>query len=102
MFVVFDVETTGLFPSRHHRVVEIGAVRLNEFGEITDEFVSLINPGRDIGPSSIHGLVSADILDAPTFQELAGEIAEFFDNGLVYIGHNILFDGDFLHSEYRR
>ena len=79
MFVIFDVETTGLFASHHHRVVELAAIRIGDNGEIVDEFVSLFNPLRDIGPTSIHGLVAADIIDAPQFHELAGEIAEFFD-----------------------
>jgi DNA polymerase-3 subunit epsilon len=102
MFVVFDVETTGLYPSRHDRVVELGAVRIGDTGEIEDEFVSLFNPGRDIGPTSLHGLVSADILDAPQFHDLAGDIAEFFDDALIYAGHNVLFDFDFLQSEFLR
>lgn len=102
MFIVFDVETTGLFASRHHRVVEFAAVRIGDDGEIKDEFVSLINPVRDIGPTAIHGLVSADILEAPQFYELAGEIAEFFDGALAYVGHNVMFDVDFLESEFNR
>lgn len=102
MFVIFDVETTGLFPSHHHRVVEIAAVRIGETGEIEQEFISLVNPQRDIGPTSIHGLVSADILDAPLFQELAGELTEIFDGAMAYVGHNVMFDADFLQSEFRR
>ncbi len=102
MFVVFDVETTGLFASQHHRVIELAAVRIDDNGEIVDEFVSLFNPGRDIGPTSIHGLVSADILDAPQFHELAGHIAEFFDGAIAYAGHNVWFDFDFLRSEFNR
>ena len=102
MFVVFDVETTGLFPSRHDRIVEIAAVRVGESGEIEREFVSLINPQRDIGPTSIHGLVSADVLDAPVFNDLAGEIAEFFDDAVGYGGHNVVFDADFLRAEFNR
>ncbi len=102
MFVIFDVETTGLFTSQHHRVLELAAVRIDDSGEIKDEFVSLFNPERDIGPTSIHGLVSSDILDAPKFEDLAGEIAEFFDGALAYAGHNVLFDVDFLKSEFNR
>ena len=102
MFVIFDVETTGLFASQHHRVVELAAVRIGDNGEIVDEFVSLFNPGRDIGPTSIHGLISSDILDAPEFHELAGQIAEFFDGAIAYAGHNVWFDFDFLRSEFNR
>jgi DNA polymerase III epsilon subunit-like protein len=48
-------------------------------GDVVDEFVSLLNPERDIGPTSIHGLESSDIAEAPTFSELAGELSERFD-----------------------
>jgi DNA polymerase-3 subunit epsilon len=102
MFVIFDVETTGLFASQHHRVLELAAVRIDDSGEIKNEFVSLFNPERDIGPTSIHGLVSSDILDAPKFEDLAGDIAEFFDGAIAYAGHNVLFDVGFLKSEFNR
>ena len=67
---VIDVETTGLFPFRHDRVVEVAAVIARADGRIEREFVSLVNPARDIGPSSIHGLTSEDILDAGTRRSL--------------------------------
>jgi DNA polymerase-3 subunit epsilon len=68
---VIDVETTGLFPFRHDRVVELAAVVIRSDGEIEREFTSLVNPERDIGPSKIHGLTSEDILCAPKFGEIA-------------------------------
>jgi DNA polymerase-3 subunit epsilon len=49
-YAVVDVETTGFSPKHHHRVIEIAVIRLNETGEITDEFDTLINPNRDVGP----------------------------------------------------
>jgi len=64
---VIDVETTGLFPFRNDRVVEVAAVVMRADGHVELEFVSLVNPARDIGPSSIHGLTSEDILHAPLF-----------------------------------
>jgi len=45
-YVVVDVETTG-GRGDHHRVTEIGAVKVVN-GEITDRFQSLINPQRNI------------------------------------------------------
>ena len=64
---VVDVETTGLFPYRYDRVVEIAAIVMRSNGEILREFVSLINPERDIGPTSIHGLTAIDVLSAHRF-----------------------------------
>ena len=40
-YVVFDVETTGLFPQRGDRIVEIAFVRVKNW-EIVDSFESLI------------------------------------------------------------
>ncbi|MCE9592114.1 MAG: hypothetical protein K8S99_16530 [Planctomycetes bacterium] len=47
---VIDVETTGLFPFRHDRVVELAVVVVRTDGQVEREFVSLLNPTRDIGP----------------------------------------------------
>lgn len=51
---VIDVETTGLSPWRHDRVVEIAIVVMSPNGMIETEYETLVNPNRDIGPSSIH------------------------------------------------
>ncbi len=47
--VVFDFETTGMSPQDGDRVIEIGAVRLQQ-GAIVDQFQSLINPECDLNP----------------------------------------------------
>ena len=72
-FAVVDVETTGLFPRANDRVVEIAIVQLDG-GDISDEFVTLINPQRDVGPTRIHGIAARDVLNAPTFGEVAGDV----------------------------
>ena len=36
-FAVIDFETTGLFPSRHDRVVEVAVVHVDPTGEITGQ-----------------------------------------------------------------
>jgi DNA polymerase III epsilon subunit family exonuclease len=46
-FIAIDFETTGLDP-REDKIVEIGAVRFSEKGEILDTFEMLANPGRSI------------------------------------------------------
>lgn len=99
---VFDVETTGLFPSRHDRVVEVAVVIVGADGEIEREFVSLVNPMRDIGPSSIHGLTSEDILYAPQFGEIAALLLEAVRGTVAIAGHNVRFDRQFLEAEFIR
>src|SRR5262245_56200312 len=99
---VIDVETTGLFPYRHDRVVEIGAVVIRSDGQIEREFSSLVNPGRDIGPTSIHGLTAEDVLYAPSFAEIAGPFVAALAGSVAIAAHNLRFDREFLHCEFSR
>ena len=99
---VIDVETTGLFPFRHDRVVEVAAVVVQGDGRIDREFVSLVNPARDIGPSSIHGLTSEDILHAPQFGEIASLLLDVLSGAVAIAAHNVRFDQQFLESEFSR
>ena len=99
---VIDVETTGLFPFRHDRIVEIATVLIRGDGSIEREFVSLVNPVRDIGSSSIHGLTSEDVLHAPQFSEIASLVLEALTGAVAVAAHNIRFDRQFLDGEFSR
>jgi DNA polymerase III subunit epsilon len=99
---VIDVETTGLFPSRNDRVVEIAVVVTRADGTIEREFTSLINPARDIGPMHIHGLTSEDIIGAPRFGEIAASIVGTMQGCIAIAAHNLPFDRQFLDSEFER
>ena len=100
MYAVIDLETTGLDPARHDRIVEIAIVHVDASGAITREWCTLINPQRDIGPQRIHGIRSADARRAPTFAEAAGQIVELL-RGRVLVAHNVAFDGPFLAYQFR-
>jgi DNA polymerase-3 subunit epsilon len=97
-----DVETTGLNPYRHDRVIELAALITGLNGETIREFVTLINPERDIGPTSIHGLTQSDIILAPRFAEIAGPFLDMLDGCVLLAGHNIRFDHSFLSAEFER
>ncbi|MCF7961721.1 MAG: hypothetical protein K9M08_13360 [Pirellula sp.] len=99
---VLDVETTGLCPWRHDRIVEIGIVVMDADGTIEAEYETLVNPTRDIGPSCIHQICSADVLRAPTFADVAGDVLEILSACTVIAGHNVSFDKNFLVKEYDR
>ena len=101
MFAVVDVETTGLKPSLHHRIAEIGVVKVDASGTIVDRWERFINVRRDLGPQSIHRIKAADILDAPTFDEAAPEIARVLQ-GTIMVAHNLSFDARFLDYEFQR
>src|SRR4051794_33011169 len=97
---VIDVETTGLSP-RTDRVVEIGIVLLDERGEVEAEFETLVNPGRDVGPTGLHGIRAADVVEAPTFVEVAPYLRSLLA-GRALVAHNALFDLPFLAREFAR
>jgi DNA polymerase-3 subunit epsilon len=100
-FVVFDLETTGISPAKHHRVIEIGIVRLDENFDVIEVWETLINPQRDIGPTSIHGLTASDLVEAPLFGDVIADIWHRFE-GAVPVSHNFSFDRGFLLSEFKR
>jgi DNA polymerase-3 subunit epsilon len=98
---VVDVETTGLFPGRNDRIIEIAVVRTRLGTGEQRAFSTLVNPNRDVGPTRIHGIRSKDLLGAPTFDEVAGDVFEML-SGAVLAGHNVTFDKAFLTSEFGR
>lgn len=99
-YAVVDLETTGLSP-RTNRVVEVAVVALDPWLRPQGEFVSLVNPGRDVGPTSIHGLTASDVCHAPTFADLAGGLERWLA-GRVLVAHNAGFDKAFLSTEFAR
>jgi DNA polymerase-3 subunit epsilon len=100
-YAVIDIETTGLSPAYHHRIVEIGVVVLDRGGSTVDEWCTLVNPQRDLGPQHIHGIRAREVRDAPTFADVAGTLAGLVA-GKVVVAHNLLFDLRFLVAEYAR
>lgn len=99
---VIDVETTGLNPYRHDRVVELGVLVIRPDGTILRKYVTLVNPERDIGPTRLHGLTTRDILAAPKFNDIAGAFLDVLEGCVALAGHNIRFDHSFLAAEFGR
>lgn len=99
---VVDVETTGLSPWRHDRIVEIAVVVISPDGTVLTEYETLVNPGRDIGPSSIHQISASDVVRAPSFAAVAGDVLEILSGACAVAGHNVSFDSSFLIKEYER
>lgn len=99
---VIDVETTGLNPYRHDRVIEVAAVLVLPEQGVQAELTTLVNPERDVGLTSIHGLTASDLINAPRFADIAANLIEVLRSSAVLVGHNVRFDVSFLQSEYRR
>jgi DNA polymerase-3 subunit epsilon len=102
LIAVVDVETTGVNPYRHNRIVEVAVVVTDADGHTFREFVTLVNPERDIGPTSLHGLTASDVLRAPRLGEIAGALVAVVDGCVALAGHNVRFDHSFLTVESER
>lgn len=97
--VVVDCETTGVFT--RDRVVEVGLVTLDVHGRVIDRWETLVNPGRDAGPSWLHGVTGELLAHAPSFEAVAGALAARLD-GAVLAAHNLPFDARMLAGEFDR
>ncbi len=100
-FAVIDTETTGLSSSRGDRVLEIAVLRLDAEGVPQACYETLLNPRRSVGATHIHGITARDILDAPSFEEIAPDVLAML-SGCVLVAHNMEFDFGFLVSECQR
>ena len=101
-YIILDTETTGLEVKQGHRVIEIGAVLLNDRKKTEDHFHSYVNPSRliDEEASKVHGITNADLEDKPPFDAIAEEFLEFVDGSTLVI-HNAPFDVGFLNHELK-
>ncbi len=96
---VVDVETTGL--GRDDRVLEVAVVTLNHQGQVIDEWETLVNPERDVGPVWIHGVTASMVARAPRFEQIADQLAARL-HGAIVCSHNLTFDARMLIQEYDR
>jgi DNA polymerase III subunit epsilon len=99
-FAVVDLETTGLFARAHDRVVEVGVV-VTQGGAQVAQYETLVNPERDLGPTEIHGVRGRDVVDAPRFPDIIGDLCAQL-GGRILVAHNVRFDRDFLTAEFVR
>ena len=102
--VALDVETTGFGFKTRDRVIEVaGLVFDTQTKEVLSRFETLINPMRNIPESStaIHQITAAHLSMAPTFEEFGPWLAHLL-GGKRVVGHNALFDVNFLNAEFER
>ena len=101
-FIILDTETTGLEVQQGPRIIEIGAVLLNDRKKSEEHFHTYLNPSRliDEEASKVHGIMNEDLLDKPYFEDVAEEFLEFIDGSTLVI-HNAAFDVGFLNNELK-
>ena len=101
IFSCFDVETTSL-NAKKGQVIEIAIVKVNDQGELLDEWMTLVGPTPiDIGRPDIHGIKNNWLDSAPHFKQIAGDISEKFD-GSIPVAHNAPFDCGFIREEWNK
>ena len=97
-FVALDVETTGL-NKYNDQIIEISAVKFSD-GIPVKEFTKLINPNRNIPAfiTNLTGISNEMVLNQPQFEDISKELEDFIDD-LPIIGHNVMFDVDFINKD---
>lgn len=98
-FVVIDLETTGNSPKKGDRIIQVGAVVI-ENGKIAGQFSSLVNPVQEIPVfiEELTGISDSMVVDAPLFPEIAPEVVDLLKDA-YFVAHNVLFDLSFLQEE---
>jgi len=100
MYAIVDIETTG-GSSRIEKITEI-AIYQHDGEKITGEFVTLINPERNIPYfiTNLTGISNEMVEDAPRFFEVAKTIIEFTEERIM-VAHNARFDYSFIRQEFK-
>lgn len=98
----FDLETTGLDISKD-RIVEISILRIDPDGNRTS-MTRRVNPEMHISEesSAIHGIRNEDVVNEPTFKELAPAVRDFIGNADLAGYNSNKFDIPMLIEEFLR
>jgi DNA polymerase-3 subunit epsilon len=98
----FDLETTGINVT-NDRIIELSVLKISPEGN-EEWMTSRINPGIPIPEkaTAIHGIRDEDVANAPSFKEIARNLASFLE-GCDLAGYNaIKFDIPLLAEEFHR
>ncbi|MAX71727.1 MAG: exonuclease [Flavobacteriaceae bacterium] len=101
MYAILDIETTG-GKYNEEGITEIAIYRFDGH-KVTDQFISLVNPERDIQPFVVNltGINSNMLRNAPKFYEVAKRIVEITED-CILVAHNSDFDYRILKTEFKR
>ncbi len=100
-FAVFDLETTSE-GQEVPRIMEAGFCFV-EGGKITEEWSTLVNPGRSIAPyvRRLTGINNAAVRNAPKWEEVLPRVLDKLE-GTILVAHQARFDYDCLNNEISR
>jgi DNA polymerase III subunit epsilon len=100
--IVFDTETTGLYPDQGDRIVEVGCIELVNYLPTGREFQIYINPGRPVSEATVRitGITNEVLRGKNPFShpDVVDRLMEFFGDDPI-VAHNAEFDRAFLNAE---
>ncbi len=101
-YVVFDLETTGLYPNSGDSIIEIGAVKIQN-GEIIDRYNELINPGIILSSEiiKITGIDNKMLIDKKGEEQCVKNFMKWVGE-MPMVAHNAKFDISFLDMAYSK
>lgn len=101
IFICLDCESTGLDPEKD-RIIEIAVTRFT-FGEILEQFETLIDPECDIPEVSqdIHKISKEMVQGKPKVKEVLPQVLKMID-GHIIMGHGIGYDLAIIQAEAKR
>ncbi|RZN80311.1 MAG: exonuclease [Winogradskyella sp.] len=101
MYAILDIETTG-GKFNEEGITEIAIYKFDGH-EITDQFISLVNPEKEIQPFVVNltGINNKMLHNAPKFYEVAKRIIEITEDTII-VAHNSSFDYRILKTEFQR
>ncbi len=101
MYSIIDIESNGA-AYRKESIIEI-ALFLYDGHEITDQFITLVNPESEISPyvQKLTGITPKMVKTAPKFHEIAKRIIEITQETTL-VGHNVEFDYRMLRQSFKR
>lgn len=99
--IVFDTETTGFDEKNGDRIVEIGAVELENHIPTGRTYHQYINPQREMPEEAfkVHGLSTQFLQDFPVFEDIIDDFLDFVGTDSKLVAHNASFDIKFLNQE---
>ena len=94
--IVLDTETTGLDPTRGHRIIEVACIELVNRRLTGRHLHKYVHPEREIdeGAQAVHGITLEFLSDKPKFAAIAQQLLDFVA-GAEIIAHNAPFDRPF-------
>ncbi|WP_417291472.1 exonuclease domain-containing protein [Corallibacter sp.] len=101
MYAILDIETTG-GKYNEEGITEIAIYKFDGH-KVVDQFISLVNPERDIQPFVVNltGINNNMLRNAPKFYEVAKRIVEITED-CILVAHNAQFDYRILRTEFKR